>query len=138
MRLSWRRLVVVVAIGLVGAAWVLTPTLPGLPCPLRHWTGVDCLGCGLTRACRALLRGNVLAALSLHPLSLVVVPGIALGVVRWATGWCTGRTWPSRLPRPLTVALWTGFVVAVVVVVVTRGPPLFSALVGALARTFHG
>jgi hypothetical protein len=43
--------------------------------------GVPCPGCGLSRAGRQLLSGELDAALVLHPLSPLVVPLVAAGVV---------------------------------------------------------
>ena len=45
-------------------AWSLT----GTSCTLRSITGLPCPGCGLTRALIAALRGDLAAALQLHPL----------------------------------------------------------------------
>ena len=38
-----------------------------LPCTLYTWTGFYCPGCGGTRAVVALLKGNILDSLYLHP-----------------------------------------------------------------------
>jgi hypothetical protein len=45
-------------------------------CPFAALAGVPCPGCGLGRATLALLRGDVHAALHLHPLVLVAVPAL--------------------------------------------------------------
>lgn len=45
-------------------------------CPSAGWLGVPCPGCGLTRAARALLTGNVGEALRLHPLVFVAAPAL--------------------------------------------------------------
>ena len=37
---------------------------PILPCFFHELTGLDCIGCGLTRAMHALLHGDIIAALS--------------------------------------------------------------------------
>jgi len=50
----------------VGLAW--------WRCPVAELLGVPCPGCGLTRAVLALATGDVARALSVHPLSPVVVP----------------------------------------------------------------
>jgi hypothetical protein len=51
-------------------------------CPLALLLHVPCPGCGMGRATRALLGGDVMGALRLHPLSLVVLPwlGWVIGV----------------------------------------------------------
>ena len=60
----------------------VAPTL----CPSALVTGTACPGCGLTRAAAAIVRGDLGAALALHPLILVVMV--------WAVGW-----WLTGLAR---------------------------------------
>jgi hypothetical protein len=66
-------------------------------CPLALVLHVPCPGCGMGRAARALLRGDLLAALRLHPLSILVLPwlGWAIGVplLRYVIG---ERQWEPR------------------------------------------
>ena len=50
-------------------------------CPFAGLLGVPCPGCGLTRAGLHLLHGEVLAAIQLHPLVLIMVPGMAAAVI---------------------------------------------------------
>ncbi|AKT39893.1 uncharacterized protein CMC5_040440 [Chondromyces crocatus] len=47
-------------------------------CPFAIVTRHPCPGCGLTRASLELAQGHVGAAMHLHPLSLVLVPVVAL------------------------------------------------------------
>lgn len=47
-------------------------------CPSKRFLGVDCPGCGLTRATQHFLHGEWDAALSYNPLVLVAVPILAL------------------------------------------------------------
>ncbi len=47
-------------------------------CLVTHFTGYECLGCGLNRAAMALLSGDVKAALVYNPLIfLYLLPGLA-------------------------------------------------------------
>lgn len=39
-----------------------------ISCLFRRWTGIPCPGCGLTRACLAILRGDWGAAFRYHPM----------------------------------------------------------------------
>jgi hypothetical protein len=72
-------------------------------CPLALVLHVPCPGCGMGRATRALLQGDVVGALRLHPLSLLVVPWLAwvIGVplVRYVIAgspWQPGGGTPRR------------------------------------------
>ncbi len=40
----------------------------GITCPIKFCTGISCAGCGMSRAWLALLRGDLGAAVSFHPL----------------------------------------------------------------------
>lgn len=42
-------------------------------CPFRHITGYSCPGCGMTRACASLARGEIGASLHFHPLASVFI-----------------------------------------------------------------
>ena len=52
------------------------------PCPFRRMTGVRCPLCGLTRATRALTRGDVSGSLALHPLALLLWLAAAIALTR--------------------------------------------------------
>ncbi|MFZ5890072.1 MAG: DUF2752 domain-containing protein [Myxococcota bacterium] len=91
-------------------------------CPTAALFGVPCPGCGLTRATLALLRGDVHAALHLHPLVFVLTPlFVALLAsalwsyvrgpnaseraprVRWSSPWISRIAW---LLLALTLGVW--------------------------------
>ncbi len=124
------------AVVFVGGAWLVAmaavPGLPGLPCLFRAVTGFDCPGCGMTRACRALLQGDVGGALAFHPLVFFVVGFVVVHTARVATGWLLGRAWPGRLPRPLAVVLTIAAVGGFAVVAVDRARPIVAAVTAAL------
>jgi len=52
-------------------------------CLLRHWTGVPCPGCGVTRSIAALLHGGLGEALTLHPLAPVAAAEALVGWIAW-------------------------------------------------------
>lgn len=49
----------------------------GWPCPVKSALGIPCPGCGLTRACIALFRGEFAAAFGLHAFAPVLLLGLA-------------------------------------------------------------
>jgi hypothetical protein len=81
---------------LAGMFW---PALPGIPCLIKLQTGWECVGCGLTRGARALLRGDLSAAWAFNPLVFFVAGYCALRLLRAGTTWVSGREWPRALPR---------------------------------------
>lgn len=57
-------------VGLAGGLW---------PCYFTQLTGLPCPGCGMTRAASAWMRGDISAALRLHPFSpLLIIIGILI------------------------------------------------------------
>ena len=58
--------------------------LPSWECPFFRLTGVPCPGCGLTRACMLLLRGEVQASIKFHafaPIFLVLIAMLIMGTL---------------------------------------------------------
>lgn len=73
----WLARIFLLAILGAGFAAHLFGIAPGklaiLPCPVHFITGVECPGCGMTRACIALAGGDIRQALHYNPLSLGLV-----------------------------------------------------------------
>lgn len=44
----------------------------GIGCPILFFTGIPCMGCGITRAFLSLLKGDFISAFRYHPLILLV------------------------------------------------------------------
>ena len=114
----------IASIGIVGAvgAWVLytfPPTAYAFypQCPFRMMTGLECPGCGTTRALHHLLHGRVEEAFHLNPM-LFLLLAVALcalpSVLR-------GRS-PAFLMKPWFA--WTAFVVVTSYWIV-RNTPLY-------------
>jgi uncharacterized protein DUF2752 len=61
------------------AAFILH--LPGWECAFFRLTGVPCPGCGLTRACLLLLKGDVQASLKFHAFAPIFVVLIAMLII---------------------------------------------------------
>ncbi|MBR5983649.1 MAG: DUF2752 domain-containing protein [Bacteroidales bacterium] len=38
-----------------------------LPCPIKHFFGIECPGCGMQRSIIELLKGNILDSIMLYP-----------------------------------------------------------------------
>ena len=69
----------------LGASIVFLPMK--WPCPVHVIAGVPCPTCGMTRATRLVLHGDLGAATAMHPLVWVVVPWLALLFVLETVGY---------------------------------------------------
>ena len=100
----------VVLLAMAGGAWVLRSIDPAraslLPaCRFHEVTGLQCPGCGMTRATHHLLNGRVGQAFYFNALYIVTLPGL-LG---WGAWWI--RRWWSEQPlspRALKTNAWLG------------------------------
>ena len=63
------------------AAYCVIATVADLSCIIKTLTGISCPGCGMTRACLALLRLDFSAALYYHPLSIYLIIAIPIMIV---------------------------------------------------------
>ena len=102
-----------------GGFMLATLLFPGSPadglvfCPFRALTSWSCPGCGMTRSCTALVRGEVWTSLEHHPLGwLVVVWFTAVALWRGLELWRGERLfeqvpgWLARLGRLATVGVF--------------------------------
>jgi hypothetical protein len=115
----WRDRLIMVApfLGVIFLALV-TPSEDGPTiCPFALCTGTACPGCGMTRAAASLIRGDVSAAMSYHPLVPVVTMQILAGWV-WFALRRSGRV-PPMSARTLNATL-IGTLVALLAVWVAR------------------
>lgn len=55
--------------------------LPGWQCPVLKLTGVPCPGCGLTRACLLLLRGDLQTSMKFHAFAPVFIVFVSLMIL---------------------------------------------------------
>lgn len=93
--------VVLLAAGLGYALWVHVTGL-ALPCPFHAVIGLKCPGCGVTRMCLALLRGDLADAWAANPVLLLLLPVLGLLAVRMTCryireGHTLGPRWESAL-----------------------------------------
>jgi len=93
--------------------------IPG--CPFRTFTGLDCPGCGGTRAVYALTQGDVARAFEHNVLVMLVLP---LLVVAWAAWLAFRLGWRTR---PLVLSARAGYTIATAFMVfwVVRNLPWF-------------
>ena len=104
---AWR-IASVAAVALAGA-WVVYTFAPASygfypRCPFHLLTGLQCPGCGSTRALHQLLHGNVGAAFRLNPMLFALIP-LALFS---APSFLRGRT-PAFIMKPWFA--WAAFFV---------------------------
>jgi Protein of unknown function (DUF2752) len=99
------------------------PATSGLfpSCPLLYLTGWYCPGCGSLRAMHQLLQGNLRAAWSLNPLTILLLPFLAYGTASYALFEIRG----CHLPRLFLPAVWIRALCAVIILFgIARNIPL--------------
>jgi hypothetical protein len=102
-----------IAPALLGLAALLVVVSPvGWPCPVRLVFGVPCPTCGITRATRLVVHGELGAATRMHPLVWLAVPVVvaflaveALGYVRTGAWGASGRVRGSGVLMLVTAGL---------------------------------
>ena len=81
----------VVAMGIVTISLgVTSDSVRLIPCPIHSVTGIECPGCGMTRACTAVGQGRLVEAWHHHPLVfglLALAAGFAVAPVFCRHGW---------------------------------------------------
>ena len=124
-----RRPLLVLAAALAGIAAVIFFFNPATAkiypaCQFHRLTGLNCPGCGMTRAAYALLHGNFLAALRDNALFVFAVAGVA-----GRGGWMKWKQWRGRARGEFFPVkyLWPLLAVALVFTVL-RNLPAFAFL----------
>lgn len=102
----------VLGAGLVSCLFGLAPeSMALLPCPLHLVTGLECPGCGMTRACIALCRGALVDALHYNPISIflfLLAAAFALAPGR------TRRNWVRLAPGTRRITKWAALAAVLV------------------------
>ncbi len=89
------------AAGLAYALWVGATGL-ALLCPFHAVTGLQCPGCGVTRLCLSLLRGDCSGAWRANPLLMLMLPILAVLAVRLSVRYVReGSAAPTRRENAL-------------------------------------
>ena len=126
--------------GVGGLAWITTAAVTYRPeraefpigCPVHALTGLDCPGCGSTRALGALARLDPVAALDhnlLVPVALIVV---VTSWVLWVRATWTGRVAPALVQGPRLII---GIGLTVLAFAIVRNVHAGSWLASGLAST---
>jgi len=91
------------------------------PCPVHYLTGWYCPGCGSLRALHQFLQGNVRAAWSMNPLTLIFLPFLSYGLASRALAEIRGQ----GLPRVFLPAVWIRALCAAIILFgIVRNLPL--------------
>ena len=89
------------------------PTTTGFfpVCPFRALTGLQCPGCGSTRACYQLMHLHPIAAFKLNPLMMLTLPFILYGLAGFTKSAVTGK--PQRRIFIPSIYLWAWLAVVI-------------------------
>jgi len=99
---------------LVGILYAVFVRLTGLavPCIFRMLTGWQCPGCGITRACLSLLKGEIQTSFSYNPFLYIAGPCIIYLIVRGDLNYIKKDT--CRLGTADTVLIYILIVAALI------------------------
>jgi hypothetical protein len=104
-------------LALMGAAVVLfqfNPTQHAFypVCVFHRLTGLQCPGCGASRALYSLLHGHLLAALHFNPLLVLALPFLAVSAGRRFLRELAGKPPPPVAVRAFWIKLLVGLIIA--------------------------
>ena len=106
-----RRTVILLAAGALYALFYLRTGI-GIPCPLRSFTGLKCPGCGATRMCISLLKGDLAAAWQYNPVLCCLLPLLLL-LLAWGICFYI-RTGSIAYPRIVNYLLYAALAALIV------------------------
>jgi hypothetical protein len=123
-----------------GAAWIATAAVVYRPqgsvlpiaCPFHELTGLDCPGCGSTRALGALARLDLASAFDHNLLVPVALVAVVVSWVLWVRSAWTGRVAPALVRGPTAII---GIGIAVTAFAVVRNVEAGSWLASGLASS---
>lgn len=94
------KIIILVCIGIYAGILLLL----NKGCPTKMLLGISCPGCGMTRACLAVLRFDFKDAFFYHPL-FILVPFMGIAFL-----------WKERFPKRLLRAFWIGISIIFILV----------------------
>lgn len=102
--------VALIALLVVGVLTYLQQRGPsGMPwfagCLFHRLTGLDCPGCGMTRATHAVLNGRFSEAFRFNPLGMILLPIGVVGGLALLPAWLRGKPMPGMV-KALSRAAW--------------------------------
>ena len=112
----WRAGLLLTGLALLfGAAFLLRETggagwFPG--CLLRRYTGIECPGCGMTRASHAALNGEFIRAFWFNPVGVILLPIAGSIFCAQTIAWVFNK----KLPLRFLHNRWLGIAVVVIVI----------------------
>ena len=65
-------------------------------CAVRHFLGVDCPGCGLTRSFAVLTHGDIRESVDIHPMGVIIAAWLVYMFLRALYACIVGR-WPKAV-----------------------------------------
>ena len=104
---KWTRDNVLILLGLTVGVIVLYALHPG--CIYKKLFGIECIGCGLSRGCYALLRFDFARAWHMNPISFCIPFWCVWGV-------CKGQPFESRRLNRIILWLLTGCTAVLVII----------------------
>lgn len=96
------------AVVVITAVAALVMYVTGIGCPILFFTGIPCFGCGMSRACLALLHLDYAAAWYYHPM-IFLIPVIVVVLFFY-----------NRFPKRLFRSLAALFIILFIVVYLVR------------------
>jgi hypothetical protein len=114
-------------VGLLLLLWWFDPSKVRLPlCSFHTFTGLDCPGCGATRATHELLHGHLLSALRYNALWALLWPVAVYAAVSEMRLLAGGRPLPGNLLRQKR--FWLPLAVTAILFAVMRNLPIWPSL----------
>lgn len=106
---AWALVVGLLIAGVAGLVFYQQgPSASFLPhCMFHRLTGLNCPGCGMTRAVHAALHGRLGEAFRFNPVGMILFPAALAGIGAELIGWLRGKPLPLRfrVSRPWGWAL---------------------------------